>query len=78
MQTVIEGTELPDDTENSKPKTLNRRFSPDDTYSFSIYVDGNGEILEIDSPLICLRKHTTKLPILLGTIKKQFYNNFGR
>ena len=50
MQTVIEGTELPDDTENSKPKTLNRRFSPDDTYSFSIYVDGNGEILEIDSP----------------------------
>lgn len=50
MQTVIEGTELPDDTENSKPKTLNRSFSPDDTYSFSIYVDGNGEILEIDSP----------------------------
>lgn len=73
MQTVIiEGAELPDDTENSKPgaiiikalphtqvyddtednkpEALNRRFSPDGTYSFIIQVDGNGEILEIDSP----------------------------
>ena len=51
MQSVIiEGTELPDDTENSKPKAFNRRFSPDDSYSFIIQVDGNGEILEIDSP----------------------------
>jgi len=52
MQTIIEGTELPpDDTENSKPKAINRRFSSDDTYSFIIQVDENGEILEIDSPL---------------------------
>lgn len=50
MQTIIEGTELPDDAENSKSKALNRRFSPDDIYSFIIQVDGNGEILEIDSP----------------------------
>ncbi|MGE5614456.1 MAG: sensor histidine kinase [Bacillota bacterium] len=50
VQTVIKGTELPDDTENSRPKTLNRRVSPDYSYSFIIQVDGNGRILEIDSP----------------------------
>ncbi|OXT07385.1 two-component sensor histidine kinase [Thermoanaerobacterium thermosaccharolyticum] len=50
MQTVIEGRELPDDTESSKSKVHNRRFSPDDPYSFNIQVDGNGKILEIDSP----------------------------
>ena len=50
MQTVIKGTELPDNVENSKPKTLNRRVSPDYSDSFIIHVDGNGEILEIDSP----------------------------
>ena len=51
IQTVIEGTGLHDDIEDSESKTLNRRFSSDDTYSFSIQVDGNGRILEIDSPL---------------------------
>ena len=50
IQTVIEGTEMFDDAENNKSKALNRRFSPDDSYSFIIQVDGNGEILEIDSP----------------------------
>ncbi|AST58426.1 histidine kinase [Thermoanaerobacterium thermosaccharolyticum] len=50
MQTVIERRELPDDTENSKSKVHNRRFSLDDPYSFFIQVDGNGKILEIDSP----------------------------
>jgi len=50
MQMVIEGTELPDDAESRKPKTLNRRLSPDNAYSFIIQVDENGKILEIDSP----------------------------
>lgn len=50
VQTVIEGTELHVDTENSKSKTLYRRFSQDDTYSFIVQVDENGEILDIDSP----------------------------
>ncbi|NLU53306.1 MAG: cell wall metabolism sensor histidine kinase WalK [Clostridiaceae bacterium] len=50
MQTVIEGAGVPDELKNSKPKTLNRRFSPDGTYSFIIQVDGNGRIIEIDSP----------------------------
>ena len=51
MLTVIEGTELPDDAKNSESKTLNRRFSSDDTYTFSIQVDEKGRILEIDAPL---------------------------
>lgn len=50
IQIVVEGAELPDDAENVKPKTLNRRVSPDYSDSFIIHVDGNGEILEIDSP----------------------------
>lgn len=50
IQIVVEGAELPDDTENSRPKTLNRRASPDYSDSFIIQVDENGDILEIDSP----------------------------
>ena len=50
IQTVIEGTELPDDEENGKSKAINRRVSLDNAYSFIILVDGNGNILEIDSP----------------------------
>lgn len=69
---IIEGTDLPDDTENNKhqtiivkaltdtqnyddtesnkPEFVNRRFLSDGTYSFTIQVDEDGEILEIDSP----------------------------
>lgn len=50
MQTVMMGTESPDSTEDNKPKTLNRRVSPDYSDSFIIRVDERGKILEIDSP----------------------------
>lgn len=73
MQTVIiEGAEVPDETENSnsgveiyilpsepqhfdnpengKAEALNRRSLQEDNYSFIIQVDGNGEVLNIDSP----------------------------
>lgn len=53
VQTVIEGTELIEDkidAENKNPQVLNRKFSPNGTYSFMIRVNGNGDILEIDSP----------------------------
>jgi len=50
MKTVMMGTESPDSTEDNKPKTLNRRVSPDYSDSFIIRVDERGKILEIDSP----------------------------